>query len=306
MSNQLTHKAAPSKGLIIAAFAAIYIIWGSTYIAVLFAIKDIPVFLMAGSRFFIAGIILYIWCRLKGQPTPGLYSIVQTSFSGILMLFFGTGAVAWVEQYISSGLTAIIVASVPLWLVLIDKRQWQFHFSNKWILSGLLIGFAGVLLLFADKKAISFSGDKMKLISFFVMIGGSISWAIGSLYSKYKKVEGTAAMKAAIQMMAAGLLFFVISPVVKNQIVWNNISGSAILAMFYLIFMGSLVGYISYIWLLSVRPPSLVGTYAYANPVVAVFLGWLLVHEKITQQQIIALVVILAGVILVNFPKDKS
>jgi len=305
MSNQLTHQA-PSKGLIIAAFAAIYIIWGSTYIAVLFAIKDIPVFVMAGSRFFIAGVILYTWCRLKGQSIPGLNSIIQISFSGVLMLFFGTGAVAWVEQYISSGLTAIIVATVPLWLVLIDKRQWQFHFSNKWILLGLLIGFAGVLLLFADKKAISLSGDKMKLISFFVMIGGSISWAIGSLYSKYIKVEGTAAMKAAIQMMAAGLVFFIISPLVKEQITWSNISWRAILAMAYLIFMGSLVGYISYIWLLSVRPPSLVGTYAYANPVVAVFLGWLLVHEKITQQQIIALVVILAGVILVNFPKDKS
>jgi drug/metabolite transporter (DMT)-like permease len=305
MLKPLTHHE-PSKGLVIAAFAAIYIIWGSTYTAILFAIKSIPVFLMAGSRFFIAGFILYLWCRLKGQSTPGVNSIVQISFSGILMLFFGTGAVAWVEQYISSGLTAIIVATVPLWLVLIDKRQWQFHFSNKWILLGLLIGFAGVLLLFADRKAISFSDDKMKLISFFVMICGSISWAIGSLYSKYKKVEGSSGMKAAIQMMSAGLVFFIISPFTKQHIDLGNISWSAILALLYLIVMGSLVGYISYIWLLSVRPPSVVGTYAYANPVVALFLGWLLVHEKITQQQIIALAVILAGVILVNFPKERS
>jgi drug/metabolite transporter (DMT)-like permease len=304
MSNSLTHKE-PSKGSIIAAFAAIYIIWGSTYTAILFAIKSIPVFLMSGSRFFMAGFILYLWCRLKGQPNPPINSILQISFSGVLMLFFGTGAVAWVEQYIPSGLAAIIVATVPLWFVIIDKRQWKFHFSNKWIILGLLIGFAGVLLLFADKKMIGFSGDKMKLVSFFVMIGGSISWAIGSLFSKYRKVDGTPAMKAAIQMMAAGIVFFIVSLATQENVIWSKISLSSILGLLYLVVMGSLIGYIAYIWLLGVRPPSLVGTYAYVNPIVAVFLGWLLVNEQITKQQIIALVVILAGVLLVNFPKDK-
>lgn len=305
MSNSLTHKE-PSKTLVIAAFAALYIIWGSTYLAVLLAIRNIPPFFMAGTRFFIAGIILYTWCRFQGQSTPGFDSVLKISFSGILMLFLGTGAVVWVEQYISSGLTAIIVATLPLWFVIIDKRQWNFHFSNKWIILGLLVGFAGVLLLFADNKTISFSGDKMKLISFFVMIGGTIAWAIGSLFSKYKKVEGSAGMKAAVQMMAAGLVFIIVGLVLKEQIIWSNISRSSALALFYLIGMGSLVGYISYIWLLGVRSPSVVGTYAYVNPVVAVFLGWLIVHEQITRQQIIALVIILAGVLLVNFPKDKS
>jgi len=221
-------------------------------------------------------------------------------------LFFGTGAVAWVEQYISSSLTAIIVATVPLWFVIIDKRQWSFHFSNKWIILGLLIGFAGVLMLFADSKTLSLSGDKKKLISFFVMIAGSISWAVGSLFSKYKKVEGTSAMKAAIQMMAAGIVFFIVSMVMREEVIWNNIAWSSVFGLLYLIGMGSLVGYMAYIWLLGVRSPSLVGTYAYVNPVVAVFLGGIIVHEQITRQQIIALIIILAGVLLVNFPKDKS
>ena len=131
MDNALIHKE-PSKALIILAFATIYIVWGSTYIAILFAIKHIPVFMMSGIRFFTAGLILYTWCRLQGQPTPKFNAISQISFSGVLMLFFGTGAVAWVEQYIPSSLAAIIVATVPLWFVIIDKRQWSFHFSNKW------------------------------------------------------------------------------------------------------------------------------------------------------------------------------
>jgi len=304
MPNTLTHKE-PSKTLIIAAFAALYIIWGSTYLAIVLAIKNIPPFLMAGTRFFVAGLALYIWCRLQGQATPPFNSVTKISFSGILMLFFGTGAVVWVEQYISSGLTAIIVATLPLWFVIIDKHQWKFHFSNKWIITGLLIGFGGVLMLFVDKKTISFSGDKMKVISFFVMILGTISWAIGSLYSKYKKVEGSTGMKASIQMMAAGLVSILVGLIIGEhyRVIWSNISWGSVLALLYLIVMGSLIGYMAYIWLLSVRPPSLVGTYAYVNPVVAVFLGWLIVHEEITRQQVIALVIILSGVLLVNFSK---
>ena len=305
MDNALLHKG-PSKALIIAAFAAIYIVWGSTYIAILFAIKNIPVFMMSGVRFFTAGFILLTWCRLQGQPVPKLNSITQISFSGILMLFFGTGAVAWVEQYIPSSLAAIIVATVPLWLVLIDKRQWSFHFSSKWFIIGLVIGFAGVLLLFADRNTFSFSGDKMKLVSFFVMIAGSVSWAIGSLFLKYKKIDGTPAMKAAIQMIAAGILFIIVSAVTREEVVWSNIPLSSILGLIYLIVMGSLLGYMAYIWLLTVRPPALVGTYAYVNPVVALLLGWLIVDEQITRHQVIALVVILIGVLLVNFPKEKE
>jgi drug/metabolite transporter (DMT)-like permease len=304
MSTALTHKE-PSKAIILAAFTAIYIIWGSTYLAIVLAIKSIPPFLMAGTRFFVAGFVLFLWCRLQGQPVPSADSIRKISFSGILMLFLGTGAVVWVEQYLPTGLTAIIVATVPLWFVILDKRQWKFHFSSKWIIAGLLIGFAGVLMLFADKKNISFTGDKMKLVSFFIMIGGSISWAVGSLFSKYKKVEGTPGMKAAIQMMAGGTVSILTGFLTgeQNEFMWSQVSFGSVMALLYLIVMGSLVGFMAYVWLLSVKPPSLVGTYAYVNPVVAVFLGWLFIHEEITRQQILALGIILTGVLLVNFSK---
>lgn len=306
MSLALTHRE-PSKTLIIAAFAALYLIWGSTYIAIRFALESIPPFLMAGSRFFIAGILLYAWCKFRGQPTPAASSLLKISWSGILMLFCGTGSLVWAEQYIPSGLASIIVATLPLWFVLIDKRHWSFHLSNKWIIAGLIIGFAGVLLLFIDKKLTDISGNYYTLLSIGVLTAGTIVWAIGSLYAKYTDMEGTAAMKAAIQMIAAGLLALIIGFIIgeQNKKELQSISTNSLLALLYLITMGSLVAYMAYVWLLEVRPPSLVGTYAYVNPVVAVFLGWWLLNEAVSRQQLIALAVILAGVVAVNISKEK-
>ncbi len=299
-------KKAP-KTLVIAAFAALYLIWGSTYIAILIAVKSIPPFLMAGSRFIIAGLILYTWCRLKGQPTPDAVSIGHISLSGILLLFIGNSGLVWVEQYLPSGFAAIVIATVPLWFVILDKRQWTFHFANKQIIVGLLIGFAGVLSLFAGKSSVHFTENKMQLISFFVLVLGSISWATGSLYSKYKKTNGSTGMKASVQMVAAGLLSMIVA-VCSGELrgfSWQQVPAPAIMAVVYLISFGSLIGYMSFVWLMSVRPPSLVGTYAYVNPVVAVFLGWLIAHEQITWHQVLALGIILAGVIIVNFSKEK-
>jgi drug/metabolite transporter (DMT)-like permease len=297
----------PSKALVIAAFASLYIIWGSTYLAILLALKTIPPFLMAGSRFVIAGLLLYIWCRLRGEKTPPISSVTKISLAGILMLFFGTGTLVWVEQYLPTGVAAIIISTVPLWFVLIDKRNWKMNFSSKSIILGLMIGFAGVVLLFSGKNAFSFAGDKMKMISFIVMLVGSLFWAAGSLYSKYTATEGSTTIKAAIQMLAAGLLFLLVGFVLGEHHNFNfsNISVQSWVSLIYLITMGSLVGYMSYVWLLSVKPPALVGTYAYVNPVVAVFLGWLIVGEPITSQQLMALAIILGGVIMVSFYKDK-
>lgn len=298
----------PSKKLIIAAFLALYIIWGSTYLANIFALQSMPPFLMAGIRFLIAGTALFTWLIVKGEKIPSVSAFANSSLSGVLMLFVGTGAVVWSEQYLPSGLTAIIVATVPLWFVVLDKRQWHVYFSNKLIITGLLIGFVGVLLLFAGKGAIDFSGNRMNLISAIVLLCGSMCWAIGSLYSKYKPVAISTALKAAIQMLAAGVASLLFSFILNEHqhMQWQQLSFNSLSALIYLILIGSLVGYISYIWLLSVRPPSLVGTYAYVNPVVAVFLGWLIIDEKISTQQIFALSVILVGVLLVNFSKDKA
>lgn len=297
----------PANSLVIAAFAAIYLIWGSTYLGILLAIEHIPPFFMAGARFIIAGLLLLGWVLYKGEKLPPAKSMVQISFSGLLMLFIGNGAVTWVEQYLPSGLAAIIVATVPLWFVLLDKKQWRFNFSNKGILFGLLIGFAGVVLLFGGNAAGDLFSDPKKTISVFVLIAGTIGWTIGSLYAKYKQVQGSTMMKVAVQMLAAGIAFFITGLLSGEQHTFrlSEVTTTSFAALGYLIVFGSLIGYLAYMWLLSVRPASLVGTYAYVNPVVAVFLGWLVASETVSLQQGIGLAVIITGLLLVNRAKDK-
>ena len=297
----------PSKGLVIAAFAAVYIIWGSTYVAIALSIKSVPPFLMAGLRFFAAGIILFIWCIARGEKVPDIISILKNSLAGFLMLFCGTTALIWSEQYLPSGLAAIVVASVPLWFILFDKQHWAKNFSDKFIIVGLLLGFIGIILLFDGKSSLSID-NALQVKGFFVLLIGSMLWSVGSLYSKYAVSSGSTSMKASIQMMAAGIGGFIAMLLAgePHHFSWSQVTMSSIYAMLYLVFFGSLIGYIAYVWLLSVRSAAIVGTYAYVNPVVAMFLGWLLDSESISWIQIIALAIILCGVLLVNLSKYKK
>lgn len=303
------HQNQPSQTLVVAAFAAIYIIWGSTYLGILFAIKTIPPFLMAGVRFLIAGGLLLGWCLLiKKEKLPAKGAARNLAFSGLLMLFMGNGAVTWVEQFLPSSLAAIVVATVPLWFVLLDKKEWNFYFSNKWIVIGLLVGFAGVVFLFSGKAAVSIFNDRTKLFSLAVLVVGTVGWTVGSLFTKYKQSEGSTLMKVGIQMLAAGSAFLLCGLLMKEgeKLIISRVSGESVAALLYLIFIGSLIGYIAYMWLLEVRPPSLVGTYAYVNPVVAVFLGWAFAGEAISGRQLIGLGIIITGLLLVNLYKDKK
>lgn len=302
----INHKE-PSKGLVTLAFAAVYILWGSTYVGIAIAIKTIPPFLMAGTRFFVAGFILYIYCLLKGEKTPDLISFSKSSATGLLTLFGGTTALIWGEQYIPSGLAAVIVASVPFWFVLLDKRNWSTNFSDKFTLLGLLVGFAGILLLFNGKASFNLY-HKAQLIAVAVVIIGGFLWAAGSLYSKYSGAAGSTTMLASIQMMAAGIAGIIGSFIAGEpaHFMWSNVSMASIYAVAYLVTFGSIIGYIAYIWLLQVRPPAIVGTYAYVNPVVAMGLGLLFNNEMIGGTQVAALIIILSGVLLVNLSKYKK
>lgn len=290
----------PSQGLVLAAFAAIYLIWGSTYIAILMGLHTIPPFLLLGMRFSIAGAVLLVWCLIKGERPAGRPSL-EHALAGILMLFGGTGTVVWVEQYIPSGLAAIIVASMPFWFVLLDYKQWSFNFSNGLILTGVVMGFAGILFLFgAEKTALN-----AQLFAMLVLIGGCVCWAAGSLYLKYRPVAMSTTVGAGIQMLAAGLFSLLVSAQQGEltQFSASAVSAESWIGLSYLITFGSLIGYLSYVWLLRMRPAVQVGTYAYVNPVVAVILGWLVASEPYAWRQLAALGVILAGVLLMNLPK---
>ena len=295
---------------LVLAFLAVYIIWGSTYLGILIALRGFPPFMMTAFRFLLAGGILFVWRIWAGDARPSFKSMQQNGFGGILTLVGGVGSVGWAEQYLSSGLAAIIVTAVPFWFVLFDRKQWSFYFSNKIILAGLLFGFAGVAVLvtFSQGSAGVPESHHNQLMGALVIIAGGIAWTTGSLYSKYNITGNFPLMNASIQFLAAGIFSIMLSAILGE---WKNfkprqISLDSGLALLYLVTMGSLVTYLAYLWLLKKRPAAQVSSYVYVNPVIALLLGTWIAHEKITWLQLLALTIILCGVIMVNLPKYKK
>ncbi|MBS1599149.1 MAG: EamA family transporter [Bacteroidetes bacterium] len=299
-----------SKLVIFLAFAAVYIIWGSTYLAILIGLRGLSPWTLCTLRFLLAGILLFGWRLLKREKIPSMNSIRINSICGALMLCGGVGSVCWAEQYISSSLAAIIVTALPFWFVIFDRKKWTFYFSNKIIIAGLLVGFAGVMLLVGFDHSPQQSSHKTgnELAGILVILFGGICWSSGSLYSKYHVTGSSILMNGAIQLFIAGILSFIISIIAGEwkNFQFANVSTDAWLAALYLVTMGSIVAFVCYLFLLKVRPAAQVSTYVYANPVVAVFLGALIAGEKITGTKIIALLVILSGVLLVNLPSYKN
>ncbi|MFT3911948.1 MAG: EamA family transporter [Ferruginibacter sp.] len=306
--NTLNKKASPL--MVIIAFAIVYIVWGSTYFFIQKAIVGFPPFLMGAIRFLVAGIIMLVWTMMRGEQVFVKKDIYRASVSGLLMLFVGTGAVIWVEQYLPSAMVAIMVAAAPFWVILLDKRNWKENLSNKLTVTGLVVGFAGIILLFYDKivAAFSTSGNSTELIAIGILFIGSISWTIGTLYSKYKPNSGSVSVNIAWQMLAAGIAF--IPPALfRNElqtVQWQAISIDAWLSVAYLIFFGSIAAFSAYVWLLQVRSATQVSTYAYVNPVVAVLLGMVFAHEDISMSQILGLVIILVSVLMINLVKYRK
>lgn len=299
---------------VILAFAAVYLIWGSTYLAAQFGLATIPPYLMGTMRYTIAGLILLTWSAYKKYSLPDFKTIKVNSIGGILMLVGGSGSVLWSQQYLSSGLAAILVASLPVWFVILDKKQWAFYFSDKRIIMGVILGFIGIILLFGtgvqdSSNAVPDAAGKgrdgwMQLIGIAVILIGCILWAIGSLYVKYQNVTAHVTTSAGIQLLASGV--FSILPSFLwgewNGFAWSQVSTGGWLALWYLIIPGSVIAFMSYIYLLAVRSPAQAGTYAYVNPVIAVLLGVFFANESVNWIQLLGLCTILLSVLLVNWP----
>ena len=307
--NTLNKKGA-SPLMVVVAFATVYIVWGSTYFFIQKAIAGFPPFLLGAIRFLIAGVLMLGWSTWRGQPVFVKRDIMRASISGVLMLFVGTGAVIWVEQYLPSAMVAIMVSAAPLWFTLLDKPKWSENFSSRLTIAGLIVGFAGVVLLFYDKIVDAFSGNTShtELSAVGILFLGSIAWTLGSLYTKYKPTAGSVSVNIGWQMLAAGIAF-VPGCFLRNEfqvVQWQSISLDAWLSVAYLIVFGSIAAFTAYIWLLQVRPATQVSTYAYVNPVVAVLLGVLFAHEHISFFQVIGLLIILGSVLMINLVKSKK
>ncbi|MEO8765706.1 MAG: EamA family transporter [Ginsengibacter sp.] len=300
-------KKKPALWLIVLAFACTYIIWGTTYIAILIGIKTLPPFIMASVRFFVAGTILLLIAALKGENV-WVRGVYKNMLLGIIILSGGQGLLAWSELYIPSGYAAILVSTLPLWYVVLDRKNWSTYFKNKIILTGLLLGFAGILLLF--KKYINASNDTtfLQLLGLAAVLGACVCWAWGTLYYKNQVNQGSIFLNLGWQLMGGFLSSILVSYLGGEfkGFSFGNVNINSWLATLYLSVAGSLVAFIAFNWLMTVRPAAIVGTYAYVNPVIAVLLGWLIANENISLVQVSGMVIILLSAFLVNSPKYSS
>jgi drug/metabolite transporter (DMT)-like permease len=308
MPQQINKTASPLW--VIIAFATVYIVWGSTYFFIQVAVHGIPPFLLGAIRFFIAGALMLTWCIIKGEKIFIKKSIFISAIVGTLLLVGGVGVVMWVEQTLPSAMVAILVSSAPIWFVLLDRQSWGINLRNKATIAGLIVGFAGVILLFSEQLGGIFAGGSVnsKLPAMLLLLFGSIAWSSGSLYSKHHPAKGSAAVNVAWQMIIAGLIFIPGSVLHHefDHLQWSQIPIKAWLAVGYLVIFGSIAAFSAYVWLLQVRPATQVSTYAYVNPVIAVILGILFAHERISLLQITGLVVILGSVLLINLSKYRK
>lgn len=292
----------PRRGAVIAHFASIYLIWGSTYLAILFAIRSIPPLLMAGTRFLLAGAILFVAARMSGAPRSRWIDWRTAALVGFCLLFCGNGGVTLSEQYIPSGLAALMVASIPIYMALLG---WLFGMAPRPTLItalGLTGGFVGVGLLIAP--ALKFSGHNespQAWIGMSILLISSLIWTIGSLYSRRTPITAPPFLAAGQQMLCGGA-FLILAGFLTGEMHHLDpraISLHSLGAFAYLVLIGGVIGYSSYAWLLRHCEPAKVATYAYVNPIVAMLLGTIFAHEKLNARTIVAAALIIGSVALV-------
>ena len=288
---------------IIIAYFLIYVVWGSTYYFIGVALEGFPPFLLGALRFTAAGAILLFLSWKRGEPIFKKNLIKKSMISGIVLLFIDMAVVMLAQQYLSSSLVAIIGSSTAIWIMALDAPMWKKNFHNPVVITGVFIGFLGVLMLYVEQ--LGGEGNEHQEYGVLLLVFGCISWALGTLYAKYRssgEEEVNAFAGSAWQMLFASAMFWLCTAVSGNVPAtdFSAIPLKAWLSLVYLIIFGSLLAYSAYVWLLKVRPATEVGTHAYVNPFIAVLLGTMAGNEHVTLLQIIGLVVILLGVLLIN------
>jgi drug/metabolite transporter (DMT)-like permease len=288
------------------ALLSVYLVWGSTYLAIRYAVETIPPFLMAGTRFLISGALLYLFMRAKGVARPSAIHWRSAAIIGFFLLVLGNGGVTWAEQQVPSGVAALLVGTVPIWMVLL-QWLWEKNARPGWkIWIGLGLGLLGIGLLVFAKHTVSerpfdpWAGS--------LLVATSLAWSIGSLYARSAVLPASALMATAIEMIAGGVEQFAVAFArgEQHQIYFSAMSQHSIEAWVYLTLIGSLVGFTSYIWVLQKSTPALASTYAFVNPVIAVFLGWFFAGESVTPSVFIAAIFIVTAVALITLTPRKK
>jgi drug/metabolite transporter (DMT)-like permease len=285
------------------ALVAVYLIWGSTYLAIRYAVETAPPFSMAAVRFIISGGFLYAFRRLRGDPAAKTAEWRSAAIVGIFLLLGGNGGVVWAEQFIPSSLAALLVATVPLWMVLMEALRPGGRRPGIMAAAGIVIGFGGVVLLIRPAGS---DPSVTTLLGLAALIFASLSWAIGSLYSRSAKLPESQLLGTGMEMLSGGLALLLSACAAGEWTRFNPglVSARSAVALIYLTVIGS-GGFVAYVWLLRVAPTTLVATYAYVNPLVAVLLGYFLANEPLTAQTLVAATLIIGSVVLVSKPERK-
>lgn len=299
----MTHP--PSRIAVIVAYFLIYVVWGSTYYFIGVCLRDFPPFVLGTLRFVVAGTILLVACKVRGEQLFRRGLILKAAVCGIILLFVDQGVIMFAQRYVSSSLVAIMASSTAVWIMLLDVPQWRRNFRSVSTVAGIVLGFIGVAMLYLEQLNMQRPGGRHYEYGVLLLIGGCISWACGTLYSKYhirdNGDEGGLA-SSAWQMLGAGIVFALCAGLSGDfsRLQLSAVSSVSWLSLSYLIVFGSMMAYTAYIWLLRVRPATEVATHAYVNPVVAVVIGAGLGHENVTLIQLSGLAVILISVMMVN------
>ncbi len=288
------------------ALLALYIVWGSTYFGIKVAIETIPPFFHAGIRFFVSGLILIIWQRAAGSELPTRKQWISTAIIGTLLLLGGNGLVSWAEQSIPSGVAAIIIGSIPMFLVIAEALRPNGVKPTWRAIIGLLIGFAGIFILVGPGE-ISGSENQLNPFGVIALFFACVLWAAGSVYSKTADLPRGSLMTTGAEMLMGSVGLFFVSLLTGELNGWNvaEVSTRSLYGLAYLITIGSLIGFGSYIWLLQNAPISLVSTYAYVNPIVAVLLGNWLGDEPLEPRIWVATAIIIGSLIFINSSRSN-
>jgi len=298
--------ASAPRWLVLAAFAAVYVLWGSTYLAIRYAIETIPPFLMAGGRFLIAGGILYVWARWRGAARPSRVHWRSAFIVGTLLLVLSNGAVTWAEQTVPSGITSLIVCTVPLWMVMLE---WAFFGGGRpspGVLVGVVLGLAGVIWLIGPGEI---SGaDRVDPAGAAALLAAPIAWGFGSLWSRQATLPKEPLLAIGMEMVAGGALLLLLGLATGElpHLHIAQISARSYAGLFYLVIFGALIGFTAYLWLLRVATAASVSTHSFVNPVIAVLLGWAIAGEAVTGRTLLASAVIVAAVALITLSRRSA
>ena len=296
----------PPAWQVLLAFAIIYFVWGSTFFAIRVGVREVPPFLLAGMRFLIAGVVLYGWMRAKGAPSPALREWGAASLLAVLIFVFDYGLVFWAETRVPSGITAVIMATIPVFMTLSEMLILRTQRLSARLAIALLIGIGGVMVLVS--RTVSFGEVPVDTAGACALIVAAISWSLASSLTRKLPLPVRKEMSSGAQMLAGGLLLTFTAALLEEFRGFRiqAVSRAAWLALAYLIVAGSIVAFTAYVWLIHHESPTKVGTYAYVNPVVAVLVGYFFGGEGIGRRTILGTVLVLVSVVVITTTRSKK